>query len=100
MKRRKTLAALIFAFVSFFMYNCQTTNGYYEDERYRSNSRYMDRGWNDQQYHNPYWGRNFQGNRGYYGVPHYQNQGGSGHNPLHIPGGRYNNMSRPSKWRL
>ncbi|MCZ8341809.1 MAG: hypothetical protein O9301_02145 [Leptospira sp.] len=99
MKREKTLIFLSVSILSFFIFNCQTT-GYYEEERYRSNTRYMDRGWNDRQFHNPYWGRNFQGNRGYYGVPHYQNHGGSGHNPMHIPGGRYNNIDRPSKWRL
>ncbi|EOQ89661.1 hypothetical protein LEP1GSC202_1825 [Leptospira yanagawae serovar Saopaulo str. Sao Paulo = ATCC 700523] len=59
-------------------------------------------GHNYRQYPYPY-----HGYSGRYGVPYYggnqyqmPRSGGGGHNPFHIPGGRYNNLGSPGKWRL
>ena len=64
---------------------------------------------------NPYdsqWNRGFYNyGQGYYHNPAYNSRfrdyngssggyGGGSHNPLHVPQGRYNNLSNPSKWRL
>lgn len=59
-------------------------------------------GHNYRQYPYPY-----HGYSGRYGVPYYggnqyqmPRSGGGGHNPFHVPGGRFNNIGSPGKWRL
>ncbi|XDD48797.1 hypothetical protein AB3N59_10070 [Leptospira sp. WS92.C1] len=56
-------------------------------------------------YRNDFSPYGFQNRSGYYrnhsSYPYYYNGGnGGGHNPMSIPSGRFNNFSRPSKWRL
>lgn len=76
------------------------THDYMNDSYYTRHP--SENGHNYRQFPYPY-----QGHSGQYGVPYQgRNQfymprsGGSGHNPFHIPGGRYNNISNPGKWRL
>ncbi|TGL44868.1 hypothetical protein [Leptospira perdikensis] len=38
----------------------------------------------------------YNGGRSSFQSPHH----GGGHNPLHVPAGRYHNMGNPGKWRL
>ncbi|WP_232369482.1 hypothetical protein [Leptospira abararensis] len=66
------------------------------------NDRY--RGGNGQNFrHYPYQYQNgngynypYNGGRSSFQSPHH----GGGHNPLHVPAGRYHNMGNPGKWRL
>lgn len=63
-------------------------------------SRPCDRYLNDYGYGGGYGYRPYQ-NYYYRQYPYYNNAGGGGgHNPFHVPSGRYHNIGRPSKWKL
>ncbi|MCW7469860.1 hypothetical protein [Leptospira kanakyensis] len=82
---------------------CVSTNGYndyYSDRTYDARGRdfrhspYHSGGsyYRQPMYNNyPY-----QGGRSSFQSPHH----GGGHNPFHVPAGRYHNMGNPGKWRL
>ncbi|MBL0956245.1 MAG: hypothetical protein IBJ01_15910 [Leptospira sp.] len=90
---------LVFVSFSALSIGC-ITPGTMNDSYYTRNPNNY--GYYQRNYHSPYYERS-----GRYGTPYYggTNQfhmpsSGGGHNPLHVPGGRYHNLGSPGKWRL
>ncbi|XDD47142.1 hypothetical protein AB3N60_03385 [Leptospira sp. WS39.C2] len=97
---RWVVSFLFLGGLSFLGSGCITPD-YANDSYYSRN--HGPGGQNYRQHHSPYYGP-----RGQYGVPyhgggsqfHVPGGSGGGHNPMHVPGGRYHNIGRPGKWRL
>ncbi|TGM55149.1 hypothetical protein EHQ91_09410 [Leptospira biflexa] len=96
---RWIISLLFLGGLSFFSVGCITPDmgneSYYSRNQEESGPYYR-------QNHIPYHGNSYR-----YGVPYHGRgtqfhhpRSGGGHNPMHIPGGRYQNLGRPGKWRL
>ncbi len=95
LRNRKTFHFLfIVGFLFLGSMGCASLDGngdrYYRNSCYSYNCDYTNQGYNYRAY------------RSYNNYPQYRSSGGGngGHNPFHVPSGRFHNVGRPSGWKL